>query len=384
MDEKQAKALLEKYNNGTATPEERQQAETYFFRYLEKRDELPNSETLASRQAEIRASLLNRITAEDTQRHSKKWRWPRIAVAASISVALSAGSYFILHQTAKPRQIANQQTHDIAPGRNQATLTLANGQKIVLSKGLTGRLATQGNMLVSVSAGNAIIYTSSTDTKPAEEPIYYNTVSTVRGQESPYPLILADGTKAWLNAASSITFPTAFNGKERLVKITGEVYFKVAHNPAKPFKVNVNGQTIEDIGTSFNINSYTDEPATKTTLVEGSIRVSNSNNSVIIKPGQQASINAGSTSIHIGDADMEEALAWRNGIFVFNHENIRSIMRKVSRWYDVDIEYQDGVSDDWVGGSESRFKNVSEVLRKLELTGQFHFKIEGKKIIVTK
>jgi transmembrane sensor len=310
-----------------------------------------------------------------------KTLWPRIAAAASILLFLSIG-YFLLHKKQPAQQIAQNQIHDIAPGRNQATLTLGNGKKIILTKSLNGKLAQQGNTLVQVNNANAIAYTSSgTETNGT---VQYNTMSTGRGEQSPYPLILVDGTKVWLNAASSITFPTAFAGSSREVNITGEALFEVAHNSKQPFRVRVKGQTIEDIGTEFNVNAYNDEPVIKTTLLEGSISLTKGKHKSILKPGQQAITQQNNDGINVHDVDTEEATAWKNGYFLFNDEDLQSVMRKVSRWYNVDIVYPDYKLTEIYGGSITRYGNVSKVLDFLEKTGHVRYKIEGKKIIVQK
>jgi ferric-dicitrate binding protein FerR (iron transport regulator) len=233
-------------------------------------------------------------------------------------------------------------------------------------------------MQIKVNAGNAIAYIPQ-NTNTATE-VVYNTLSTVRGQESPYPLVLSDGTKVWLNAESSITYPIAFNGKERSVKITGEAYFEVVHNTVQPFKVEVKGQTIEDIGTAFNINAYDDEPNMKTTLISGSVKI---NSSTVLHPGQQA-IQSG-PAIRVKDVDTEGAIAWKNGYFLFDYESLESIMRRISRWYNVDVAYEPGqqITTGFLG-SMTRYTNVSEVLNALEAAGKVKFKIEGRKITVSK
>lgn len=359
------KQLVHRYVTNQATEEELES----FFHLLE------TGEINATLEAYLKEEAIA-MAAEETKAPSRRSLWPRIAVAASLLIALSTGGYFLLHKA--QQQLAMNQQHDIAPGHNQATLTLASGQKIVLTKGLSGQLATQGNMQIKVNAGNAIAYVPQNTNTTIET--VYNTLSTVRGQESPYPLVLSDGTKVWLNAESSITYPVAFNGKERSVKITGEAYFEVIHNAAQPFKVEVKGQTIEDLGTTFDINAYDDEPNMKTTLISGSVRI---NHTTTLKPGQVA-IQKG-TAIKIRDVDTEGATAWKNGYFLFDKEDLPGIMRKISRWYDVDVEYPQGqdISAGFLG-SVTRYGNVSKVLHMLETTGDVKFKIEGKKIIVTK
>jgi transmembrane sensor len=307
--------------------------------------------------------------------------WPRIAAAASILLVLSAGGYFLLHKNQPQQQIAQNQIHDIAPGRNQATLTLANGKKIILTKSLNGKLAQQGNTIVHVNNANAIAYTvSGTET---DRPVQYNTMSTGRGEQSPYPLVLADGTKVWLDAASSITFPTTFNGKGRTVKITGKAYFEVAHRPAQHFSVNVRGQVIEDIGTAFNISAYDDEPVIRTTLITGEVKVSLANapaSGILLKPGQQA-VND-NNSLQVEAADVEMAVAWRNGLFQYQNADLQTVMRDIARWYDADVEYEGAIPAHEFSGKLQRDLNVSQVLDLLRFM-KVHFRIEGKKIIVT-
>ncbi|MDB5158788.1 MAG: anti-FecI sigma factor, FecR [Mucilaginibacter sp.] len=376
--------LAEKWATGRITAEEQAWLEKWYAEFNEEEITLTNSRHQDS--GALKKAMLDQINAGIEKEGGPTrtlWRWRNLAAAASILFFLSAGSYFLFHKAPPQQQTAQNQKQDIAPGQKQVTLTLANGQKLNVNNKLKGKLAQQGNMMVQVNNGNALTYTALAVNQNLSE-VAYNTLSTARGQESPFPLVLADGTQVWLNAASSITYPTSFNGKDRVVKITGEVYIKVAHNAARPFKVLVRGQTIDDIGTTFNINAYDDEPVIKTTLIDGSVKISNTTGSAILKPGQQAIIQPDNQNIKVKDADIEEAIAWKNDYFIFNHEKIQSIMRKISRWYDVEVVYEDGISTDWVGGSESRSKNVSEVLRKIELTGQFHFKIEGKKIIVQK
>ncbi|HVW15798.1 MAG TPA: FecR domain-containing protein [Mucilaginibacter sp.] len=374
--------LADKYLKNTISDSERAELEAWFREQHDEPLDIPTD--FAENEEALEHRIFNTIQAKANQKQEARTirLWPRIAVAASVLIVLSFGSYFLLHKKQPQQQVAQNQIHDIAPGHNQATLTLANGQKIILVKGLSGNLAQQGNTLVQVNNANAITYTSSD--RGDNGPVQYNTMSTRRGEQSPYPLVLADGTKVWLNASSSITFPTAFNGNERTVKITGEAYFEVVHDAAHPFKVTFNNQTVEDIGTSFDINAYDDEPTNKTTLITGSVKVSSYSSAVVLKPGQVA-VNGFSGKIIIKNGDPEEAISWKNGYFLFDSESLESVMRKVSRWYDVDVVYTPGQQmDERYLGSISRFSNVSKVLSMLEMTGDVKFKIDGKKIIVQK
>jgi len=332
---------------------------------------------------EVTASEESLVTIHQLKKRNFRRLWINTAAAASVIMAVTAGSYFVLRHRAIP-QTAQNQVQDIAPGSNQATLTLANGHTITLNKGLSGKLAQQGQTTINVNGGNAITYTAGqTDTK-----VEYNTLTTKRGEQSPYPLVLADGTKIWLNAASSIRFPTAFNGKNREVTLNGEAYIEVAHHASQPFRLITKGQTIEDIGTHFNVNAYDDEPVIKTTLLEGSVRVitpkaptGSEKIAVILKPGQQSV--AGNSSLIVQDADIDQVMSWRNDKFLFNDEPLAAIMRQASRWYNVDVVYTDaGLKEKRFGGVTARFANVSQLLNTLEMTGKVKFTVQGRKIIV--
>jgi len=384
MQKEQFLDILKKYDGGNATTEEVEFLRTY-YNLFELEPEVLNSlksNEKAGIKDRIESRLMEHIGNLEQTGKKKNYRW--VAAAASILLILSIGGYFLLPRQQPAQTLVHNQPQDIAPGSNRATLTLANGQKIILTKGLMGKLAQQGNTSIQVNGGNAITYNAAGNAITAA-PVAYNTLSTVRGEQSPYPLVLADGTRIWLNAASSITFPTAFMGKERKVTVTGEAYFEVMHNAAQPFSVNVNGHTIEDIGTHFNISAYDDEPAMRTTLLEGAVRVrlNQQNTEALLKPGQQAVIPAGKNTIRTKVVDVDEVMAWKNGYFDFDDENLEGVMRKISRWYDVDIVYADNnLKTQVFGGTVSRFKTVSQVLKKLALTNTVHFKIEGKKITV--
>ena len=323
-----------------------------------------------------------RISKESRYRKEKKIYTGSIfrMAAASILLFLSLGIYSLLHkQAAQP--IAQNKLHEILPGINQATLTLSNGQKITLKNSLRGKLAQQENATINITSGGEITYTQKTAQQAQVTELAYNTLTTKRKEQ--FPLILADGTKVWLNSSSSITYPVAFNGKERSVSFTGEAYFEVVHNAAKPFRVSFRGQTVEDIGTEFNINAYDDEPVIKTTLINGSVRVIKGSYKAILKPGE-AALTGLQGDIQVKDANIEETIAWKNGYFRFNNENIQSIMRVLSRWYDIDVQYSGNVTTEGFYCKISRFKNISSVLRILEKTKGVHFKIDGRRVTVIK
>ncbi|TKC03908.1 FecR family protein [Pedobacter frigoris] len=311
--------------------------------------------------------------------------WKRIAAAAIILITLSAGAFYYLSRQPVSTTLAN----DIAPGGNRAILTLADGKKVILNDAKNGELANQSDVIITKQADGKIVYTVKSGKATGQKP---NTVETPKGGQ--YEVILPDGTSVLLNAASELTFPTSFaHAKERRVKLKGEAYFMVSKvtvkgNTAKsketrmPFIVVTDKAEIEVLGTHFNINSYTDEPLSKTTLIEGSVAVNGPGFSKFLKPGNQATI--GTEGLTVTEANIEEVLAWKNGYFIFDSEDIKSVMRRISRWYDVDIVYEGEVPDDRFGGTVSRFSNVSKVLSKLELTNKVHFRIEERRIIVTR
>jgi len=269
--------------------------------------------------------------------------------------------------------------NDILPGGNKAILTLASGQIINLDTIANGNLATQGHTAIVKTADGQLSYNN----KDAAAEIYYNTVSTPKGGQ--YQLKLSDGTLITMNAASSIRFPTAFTGTQRVVELDGEAYFEVAKNPTMPFIVkSKTGMNVQVFGTHFNVMAYEEEQDARTTLIEGAVKVSNGSSAVMLKPGQQAlSANSNASSpIRINnEPDIEEAIAWKNGIFQFNNADLKTVMRQIARWYDVEISYNERVPEKRFTGRVSRNLKASELLSGIEYVG-VHFKIEGKKIEV--
>lgn len=309
----------------------------------------------------------------------RKLHWKQLVAAASVLLLLAAGGYFMLfnksvNKTKTPLSQEQRFRNDVNPGKYSARLMLADGSIIILDSAATGELATQGNTSV-IHQGNRLIY----EERAGAKEVLYNTITTAKAEI--YATELSDGTKVWLNAASSIHFPVSFNDKERRVEITGEAYFEVAKDVSRRFTVVVNGAEVEVLGTHFNINAYTNESAVRTTLLEGKVRVSGKGTVAMLKPGQQARLAAGLEVIdHV---DLENVMAWRNGRFYFNNSNMEAIMREVERWYDVEVEYQDVVPHLFVARIP-RNVPISELLKLLELTDRVHFKIEGRKIIVMK
>jgi ferric-dicitrate binding protein FerR (iron transport regulator) len=319
-------------------------------------------------------------------------RW--IAAAVILFVVTSAAWFFIVgRKQDQPAVAMAPVSNDIAPGGFKARLTLADGSVITLDSSKDGQLATQGNTAI-VNQGKELVYQSAY--KSAAPEAAYNTLATANGQS--YSLTLSDGTKVWLNAASSIHFPVAFNGVERRVQVSGEVYFEVTHNASKPFKVtilssgNPEGQQpaeVEVLGTHFNINAYPDEDALKVTLLEGSVKLSapaskQQNNSITLKPGEQGQLQTTNYKLQtVNVENIDEILAWKDNKFYFNSADIYTIMRQLARWYNVEVVYRDKVTNHFTG-MISRSVNASEVFRMLQQTGTLNIKIEGQKVIVSK
>ena len=298
-----------------------------------------------------------------------KYSWKQALVAASVLGLL----FFGVRRLLSPHQDQQQQVAavkapipDLAPGSNKAVLTLADGKQIILDSA-QGKIVQQGNLKVTNIAGKL-------DYEGKSNAVEYHTLSTPMGGQ--YKLLLPDGTDVWLNAASSITYPTAFVGKERKVTITGEAYFEVAHNARQPFHVKVNAVDVEVLGTHFNINGYSDEPFVKTTLLEGSVRIKDHEKTVLINPGEQARVSQlADNAITITTADVDEVMAWKNGRFYYNNADLKTIMRQVMRWYDVNVEYKSNVPLRYFTADISRKNNLSAILKILELSN-IHFRLE--------
>ncbi|RYY00999.1 MAG: DUF4974 domain-containing protein [Gammaproteobacteria bacterium] len=309
--------------------------------------------------------------------------WFRIAAAACIFLVFCLGTYLLKNE--KKDLVSNSVDvlivvkDTLAPGSDKAVLTLSNGRKINLDNSQSGLLATEGAARIKKTDNGRVIYESSSDVAQSTE-ISYNTLSTPRGGK--YDLTLSDGTKVWLNAASSIRYPSVFSGTSREVEITGEAYLEVQHDASRPFRVIAAGQLIEDIGTAFNVNTYDDEPVLKTTLIEGSIKITSKSQAAILKPGEQALMsNNGQTFQVKRDVDVEEAIAWHRGFFSFYDADIKTVMRQLARWYDVDISYEGAVPQRRFSGKI--YRNIS-ALKVADLLSykQIHFRIEGRRIVV--
>ena len=371
MDEESFyKELVKRYSNKTATEEE-----VALFFHLLKEGVL--KETLTSSMDEYWEET-ETTTPAVVKRFGRSTllRW---TVAAAAVITLIFGSYFLFFNKkplSKESQIAIQ--NDVPPGINKATLTLGNGTVLMLDSTSNGLLATQsGSKIIKTDSGH-LSYSASTAKPTNKEIVTLNTLTTPRGGQ--FQLSLPDGTKVWLNASSSITYPVKFTGDERKVSLTGEAYFEVAHDDKKPFYVKSGDLTIQDIGTAFNVNSYPDEPAVTTTLVEGSVKVSSGAESKTLTRGEQSRLSGKSFTIK-DNVDIHEITAWKDGLFDFESADLKTILRQFARWYDIEVVYQGSMPQDKYFVIIKRSSNLSAVLKALQASG-IRFQIEGKKLIV--
>ncbi|WP_316837770.1 FecR family protein [Pedobacter nutrimenti] len=369
-----AEDLLKKYKAGTCTDQEKAIIESWHIKELHKSNFMPDEEELEY----AGKAIWEALPVHHTDQKSKtRLLWIKYSAAASIILMLSGAYYMLRFKEDKPASQVNQAEryrNDVKPGGNKAVLTLANGQVLVLEDTKAGLLANEGKTSIHKTTNGELIYNS--DKKSAFN-VLINKLTTPKGGK--YQLSLPDGTKVWLNSSSTLTYPTAFVGTFREVQLTGEAYFEVAKNKDHPFKVRSEQQIVEVLGTHFNINNYPSEGRTRTTLLEGSVKVIWNAKDYMLKPGMQTEIGS---EVKILTADRDQVMAWMNGDFVFKDENIRNIMHQLERWYDIEVVYQGKISDINFNAEISRSKSLVKVLSMLEKTGSVHFKIEERRVIV--
>ena len=331
-----------------------------------------------------RARLIAAITDADLAEEEvvpdlpiiRRANWFYWTAAASV-VVLVIGMYFFRNSTPHP-SLPSIQAAILAPGGEKATLTLGNGSRIVLDSAGSGTLASQGGSQVVKLAGGLLAYRAAAG-KADAEPVF-NTIETPRGGE--YQLILPDGTHVWLNAASSIHYPSTFTGTDRTVAITGEAYLEVAKDPSRPFRITAGDLQVQVLGTAVDVMAYSDEAAVKTTLIDGSVKVAAGGASTLLRPGQQAGFDRKEKTLSLSSPDIDEVVAWKEGKFLFTHASLRTIMRQMGRWYDVDVVYQGNVDDILFTGMLARKQNAAQSLEILALDKKVRFLTEGRKITV--
>lgn len=392
--------LAEKWLNGTITEQEKMEFAQWYNHF---NDELATAPvTPAMLQRDLLKNIMERVHAEKQQQPQQPLmntrpvrQWMRYAAVAAGLFLVSATGYFLL-----PKKNTGHLTHvtntphsvpDILPGKKKAVLTLADGSYIILDSAHNGAIARQGNSSVIKFNDGSVAYRPVQNLSAGK--VIFNTLTTPRGGQ--YQLVLPDGSKVWLNAASSIRYPTAFTDNERKVAITGEVYFEVVplrlrSGQKMPFKVEKGDMIVEVLGTHFNINAYEDEEAIKTTLLEGKVKVVNresipqggsNEKSVVLKPGEQTSLSPTSQLSHPIPVQTEAVMAWKNGLFQFHNAGLPAVLRQISRWYDVDLRYEGEIPVREFEGKIQRNLTLLQVLKILE-KNQVHLTLSGKTIIV--
>lgn len=384
MEKKKIEELLNRYQTGQCTEEEIAWIESVYNKI----------------QKETKVELTDDIIKKDLydiyhalpQPHKTKTTYQLQRIAASVILVLStsAALYFYFKKPAPANYAvqapAKTDQKDFAPGINKTFLTLTDGSKIYLETAPIGKITDQGGMRITKIKEGVISYSRISNQTNLINPKNINTITTSKGGQ--YQIILPDGSHVWLNALSSLKFPTSFNGNKREVKLKGEGYFEVAKNKISPFKVLTQDQEVEVLGTHFNINSYEDEPTTETTLLEGSVRVLQlkGNKSALLKPGQQSNLK-GNGIIQVNRVKTENVIAWKNGLFQFQNSDIQNVVRQLARWYDVDFEFKGPIPDIKLWGEIHRNTNA---LNALEILSYFDLKYtivnaqNRKKIIITK
>lgn len=381
----EAKELLEKYRTGNCTDAEKAIVETWYLKFEQEEGNLLSDIQIS----DATDRIWNRMPIHETEVLPVRKRnlWPAIGAAAAVILMGSLALYLFnpsllspsKEQLAKVNPAAEQV---ILPGGNKAVLTLADGKQITLDEAGNGKLAEQSGITITKTKDGQLVYTVSPSAVAAKGPAM-NMIATPKGGQ--YQVNLPDGTKVWLNAASSLRYPAVFTAGVRQVSLTGEAYFEVAKvHPEMPFKVSTATQTVEVLGTHFNINSYTDEPAVKTTLLEGAVKVispSTALKELILKPGQQSALRG--DRLNVAEVNEEEVIAWKNGMFRFRDADLQTVMRSVARWYDVQVNYEGTLPVRQFSGEIHRNVNLSEVLDILSFF-KVHFRVDGKTITVTK
>ena len=383
-----AKALIEKYKAGTCNDAEKQLIDRWLLEIHASESSDLTTEDFEQIQAGVWAYV-----EENKQSRKISKLWPRIAAAAAVLLVVGLSIFFFNRFASALRhpdagQDLGLASNNIKTGSNKAYLTLASGKRLSLTDAANGAIAKEGGVEITKTADGQVIYNATSDNTPRHPELdsgprtnysnALNTIETPRGGQ--YQIRLPDGSKVWLNAASKLIYPVTFTGRgQREVTLSGEAYFEIAKDKQHPFHVKSAGQVVEVLGTHFNISTYADEPNVKTTLLEGLVKV----NEAILKPGEQATLE--NNKIKITAVNTDYAVAWKDGRFVFNSENLESIMNEIARWYNVNVEYEDpSLKKETFFGTISKYENVAKVLNMLERTDVARFAIDGHTIKVSK
>ncbi|GAA4798204.1 DUF4974 domain-containing protein [Olivibacter ginsenosidimutans] len=366
--------LAEKWLNGTITPEE----EVVFANwYNQNQDNTVWVESdYAANEVVLRERIRKRLQARNKSVRigQEKWKPYAYPLAASIVLLLAVAVYF-----GTSHYFEKGETTDILPGGNHAVLTLGNGKKISLDEVKNQHLITASGINLTNTDEGTLVYTSTALAAP-DQSTEKNQIATPNGGK--YRILLSDGSTVWLNASSSISFPVVFSDTAREVELEGEAYFEIQADKHRPFRVVTAKHTVNVLGTSFNICAYPDDAATKTTLINGAVQVATAQTHTLLQPGQQAASFLADARLQVSEVDVEAAMAWKMGFFTFDNESLAEVMKKVSRWYDVEVVNQSKSNDFRFGGTFSCNKKLSELLRHLEEISNYHFTLKERRIIV--
>ncbi|TKC63699.1 DUF4974 domain-containing protein [Pedobacter hiemivivus] len=381
MEKAQFLDILSKYIEGRASKQEEQFLHSYYQFFMAETSviELLENKEKERLKLAIKAGIDARLELAPYPVVKKVSLWPRFVAAAVLLLSTSLAIYFYTNRNQGEIIQHTKYTNDVAPGKQGATLLLASGKKIHISEAINGLLAMDPGVKITKSADGLISYQAIKD--KSNTATAYNTLTTTKGET--FRVQLPDNSIVYLNAASSLRYPTIFKNGERNVELSGEAYFEVAKNANRPFRVITEKQTVQVLGTHFNVNAYPAEEYARTTLLEGSVKILSDGNEALLRPGQQSAIANGASKpgIQINTVNTSEAVAWKDGWFQFENADIKTIMNQIGRWYNVEVIYQGKPPEDHYKGKVSRNVKVSQVLNILETSG-INFKIEGKKIIV--
>ncbi len=380
-DQEEAQRLIDKYTEGLCTPEEKALVESGFLNDVKNSSFKVSEEKIEAAQKRMLAHIEGRI-GNNTHTPGKHVFFQRIAIAASLILVLGLGLYFYQSENSNKNQQELAAIPVVHPGGNKAYLTLSDGRKILLSDSDEGKLAEQSGIVVSKTGDGQLVYeVSENDQMGAGSHMEYNTIQTPKGGQ--YQVILPDGTRVWLNSGSSIRFPVAFSPHSRSVETSGEIYFEVAKDKNRPFRVTSNHQVVEVLGTHFNINAYQDDGLIRTTLLEGSVRILSGDSEETLKPGEQSLVSGKSQIKTAKRVNIDEVIAWKNGDFMFRNSSLVSVTKQLERWYDVEFISSENLSYRF-NGKISRDKSLTKVLKMMEITSGAKFKVEGRKIYMNK
>lgn len=385
--EERFRVLLKKYRNKQCTRDELYE----FFDYIRKgecrdvleeemhddyRSGVPSARVHRIDWETVYSNIISQPKQKGTRRLFSRW----LSVAAAVVAVLGAVAFLLLREgtsvSDEPRTALKK---DVAPGGNKAVLTLGNGTLVRLNQVDNGALDTVGNTVINKASSGTLVYHQGNALSSAPA-VQTNTLTIPRGGQ--FKVILPDQSKVWLNAGSSLTYPTAFTGSDRSVELAGEAYFEVSKDKARPFLVKSGKATVEVLGTHFNVMTYKDAPHSEVTLAEGSVRLHLENTEVMLKPGQKALFDSQSRYVSLKEVDPEEATDWKNGYFQFDNTGIEEVMNKISRWYNVGITYSGKKPQVLFTGMISRNNNISKILTLLEKSGGVKFEIDDQQIIV--